>query len=48
MKNYRFIVYLNADAETPEEAWRTAVEAFSMDPGEPETYSYEELPEDTD
>lgn len=33
MKLYEFSIVLNALGETPEEAWRAAVEGFTMDPG---------------
>jgi len=43
MKRYEFTITIAANSETPEEAWREAVEAFSMDPGSmPEDYEVEE------
>lgn len=46
MKYYTFKVYIGAEADTPEEAWDKAVDAFFSDPGEPEEYVEEELEED--
>ena len=37
MKNFMFTVVLSGDGNTPEEAWRDAIEAFMLDPGEPST-----------
>lgn len=45
MKHYTFIVYIGADGNTIEEAWRKAVEDFSDDPGEPKTWREESIEE---
>lgn len=33
MKNYQFLIMLNDNGKTPEEAWGEAVESFIQDPG---------------
>lgn len=44
MKYYTFTVYLGSEGETPEEAWREAVEGFALDPGDvPEEFTFEEV-----
>ena len=41
MREFEFVVRLRGSGSTEDEAWADAVEAFGMDPGEPE--SAEEL-----
>jgi len=45
MKYYTFTVYLGGEGNTPEEAWREAVEGFALDPGWAEEWISEEMPE---
>ena len=45
MAFYQFKVILNGTGDTPDEAWRDAIEGFIMDPGvtpSPEDYTVEE------
>jgi hypothetical protein len=45
-KRYEFIITLGAEAETPEEAWEEACEAFSIDGGcMPDECTTEEIEE---
>ena len=43
MKHYCFQVFIGAEANSIEEAWEDAVSCFALDPGEPKTWSEEEL-----
>jgi hypothetical protein len=46
-KRFEFTITLGAEAETPEEAWEEACEAFSLDSGVmPDEFYMEEIEED--
>ena len=46
MKNYRFTVVINADAENADDAWNKAVEEFAADPGVYDSYTSEDVEDD--
>lgn len=42
MKRYTFQVELSGQGDNPDEAWEDAVNAFSLDPGDPHSFTIED------